>query len=66
MTVSTALVILSLTQGLSGAPSDAPAQGLTLQGDPTTPSAWAMDLTLRSERFSVSYTHLTLPTTPYV
>lgn len=51
MTGSTALLLLTLSRGLSGEPSDASTPALSLQGDLAQPSPWTMDLTLHGGAF---------------
>lgn len=51
MTGSTALLLLTLSRGLSGEPSDAAPPALSLHGEAAQPSPWSMDLTLRGGPF---------------
>lgn len=51
MTGSTALLLLTLSRGLSGEPSDAAPTALSLHGEAAQPSPWTMDLTLRGGPF---------------
>ncbi len=51
MTGSTALLLLTLSRGLSGDSSDPSQPALALQGELAQPSPWSVDLTLRGGPF---------------
>ncbi len=51
MTGSTALLLLTLSRGLSGESSDPSQPALSLQGELAQPSPWTVDLTLRGGPF---------------